>query len=198
MSLAWGTVGWDDEDVFYEHNDTPGDGNTLVRVTLFRGRDLTKPLDQTGRAQGQRILAKLASGVTHLPDRNTRVLVGMPDPHGTMPANAVIVHADNPNPAAVADMQPGETVFAPGIGGQRGILRADGSIEFTTPGGVKLHVGPDKIELSNGQSTLTIQGDTITLNGQIILGAGLASTALPIALGVSAPSTSSSVKATPS
>ncbi len=34
-----GTVGWDDTDEHFDVGTADNDGNTLVRVTLFRGRD---------------------------------------------------------------------------------------------------------------------------------------------------------------
>jgi hypothetical protein len=90
-SIEIGTVGWiDDGGTYFDQGTGDNDGFTLVRVTLFRGRDPSTSLDQT-QAQGQQMLCTIGSGVNRIPPRGTRVLVAIPATHGLIPGAAVII-----------------------------------------------------------------------------------------------------------
>jgi hypothetical protein len=133
--LAFGSVGWDDDGgTFYELGTDQDDGNILVRVTLFRGRDPSTPLDQTV-AQGQKILAKLASNFVSIPPRTTRVLLAMPDGVDRVPGGPMIIAADNANPAIIGNLKDGEAAVCAATGPARALFKKDGTVVLFTQTG---------------------------------------------------------------
>jgi hypothetical protein len=74
--IAVGTVGWTGEDPHFEKDQ---DGYTVVKVTLFAGRDFTKDIEDPTVAQGQKILCHISGGIFRVPPPGTRVYVAMPD-----------------------------------------------------------------------------------------------------------------------
>lgn len=71
-----GTVGWIDADDSVDPGTATNDGVTLVRVTLYQGRDPNEELDPT-RAQGTRILARNSGGEV-IPQKGSQVVVVRP------------------------------------------------------------------------------------------------------------------------
>jgi hypothetical protein len=167
--LAWGTVGWeeDDDSSYYERGSSDDDGNTLVRVQLYRGRDMTRTLDQT-RAQGQRILCQLGGGLFHIPSRGTRVLVGVPEPHGHVPGAATILSiADPAGPNQFGNMKPDEFCIGPPGSKARLIIKKNGTIVLFTETGdgksVAFSLGPDGFQIMHPSGSLTVDSNGITL-----------------------------------
>lgn len=77
-ALKIGTVGWDgDNDVVDIGTDT-NDGRTLVKVTLFEGRDPFIP-SKPGVAAGRKIYCQVGWPNFQIPPRGYAVLVGFPD-----------------------------------------------------------------------------------------------------------------------
>lgn len=78
-AIEMGTVGWDDGSDYVDQGSTGNDGNTLVKVQLFRGRDPSQPL-KPGVAQGHKIVAQISSmfGIYWIPPAGTRVQVSIP------------------------------------------------------------------------------------------------------------------------
>lgn len=108
--LVWGMVGHvDDNGEPIDLGDSTNDGNNLVRVTVFRGRDASVPLDQS-QAQGHQLLCQLADGV-RLPDRGTRVMVAIPEHYGNIPGGSVIIAAVSNNWKAQANSGAGDMVL---------------------------------------------------------------------------------------
>lgn len=107
MPIELGQVGWADGSTV-DLGDSTNEGNTLVHVTLFAGRDASLPLDQT-QAQGQEILCQLSSQL-QLPPKGTRVTVAIPDHFGTVPGAAMIIGVATSNWQALGNLQPGEQV----------------------------------------------------------------------------------------
>jgi hypothetical protein len=152
-TLAWGTVGWsEDGGTFYELGSAQDDGAILVRVTLFRGRDPTKPLDAT-KAQGSEILCKLGSNFIQIPPRLSRVLVGSPEGMGKVPGGSVIILADNANPAVIGNLVDGEAGVVAALGVARVLLKKNGTIVLYTSDNNTI-TGND-VFLKMGPSTLT-------------------------------------------
>lgn len=71
-----GTVGWDDAADSVDPGTATNDGNTLIRVTLYQGRDPNETLDPT-RAQGTKILARNSGGEV-IPQNGSQVVVVRP------------------------------------------------------------------------------------------------------------------------
>ena len=78
-AIEMGTVGWDDGSDYVDQGSATNDGNTLVKVQLFRGRDPSQPL-KPGVAQGHKIVAQISSmfGIYWIPPAGTRVQVSIP------------------------------------------------------------------------------------------------------------------------
>lgn len=166
--LAWGTVGWsDDGGSFYELGGGSNDANILVRVQLFRAKDSAEDLDASV-GQGQRLLCKLASTFVQIPPRNTRVLVAIPEPFGMIPGGSMIIAADNPNPALIGNLKPGEAGVAAAEGDARVLLKSetDAIVLYTLDAGGKsvvVYVGSDKIQIGNSFGAITIDENGIRL-----------------------------------
>ena len=77
-SVEMGTVGWE-SGAYLDLGTTSNDGNTLVAVQLYRGRDPSVAL-KPGVAQGHQIWCQISSmfGIYWLPPAGTRVLVAIP------------------------------------------------------------------------------------------------------------------------
>lgn len=173
--LAFGSVGWsDDGGTFYELGTDGDDGSILVRVTLFRGRDPTLPLDHSV-AQGQKILAKLASNFVQIPPRTTRVLVAGPDGAWNVPGGPMIISADNANPSLIGNLKDGEAAVAAASSQGRVLIKKanDCVVLYTVDGNgksVMAYVGADKIQLANAFGAITIDSSGVSLtSGQAAL-----------------------------
>jgi hypothetical protein len=136
--LAWGTVGWTDDTAatYYDLGDGSATEQqiTLVRVTLFRGRDPTVALDQA-RAQGQQTLCQLSPPFFCVPPRNTRVLVALPSSGTRMPGNGVILLAVDTRASQIfgPSVSIGDLVISALLGNGTIALRANSNVEVTSP-----------------------------------------------------------------
>lgn len=75
---------------------TSGDtGTTLVHVTLFEGRDLTRRPEK-GKAQGRRVKAQVGWPLSVVPPLGFQVIVAFPDGDLETPGNGVILTAIAP------------------------------------------------------------------------------------------------------
>jgi hypothetical protein len=139
--IAWGTAGWttDGGKHFDLGDSTPTEsGRTLVRVTLFRGRDPTEPLDKT-QAQGQELLCQLGGGLLLAPPRGTPVLVAIPESHGDQAGAAVIIaQIDMTSGQLYGTLAPGEAALH-GFKGQARVLCKNNGTAclYTSRGNVK-------------------------------------------------------------
>lgn len=99
-----GTVGWEDEDLYYDKGtDEEGNGGyTLVRVQLFRGRDITKPL-KPEIGQGHRLLCKISSGIFRIPKKGTLCYVAIPMGMEKKPGAGCIIACVEKNPTIQFD-----------------------------------------------------------------------------------------------
>lgn len=87
--ILMGSIGWEDESEYYFLGKGDNDGYTLVRVQLFEGRDITKPLNPK-RAQGHKIICHLSGGLFRIPKPDTRVFIAMPKGMEHVPGAGVI------------------------------------------------------------------------------------------------------------
>lgn len=92
-----GTVGWDDEDLWYEKGTDANDGHTLVRVQLYRGKPQGVP-PTPGVAMGHRLLCHIADGLFRIPKKGTRCYVILPAGLETTPGAGVIVACVSKSP----------------------------------------------------------------------------------------------------
>lgn len=153
MPIELGQVGWADGSTV-DLGDSTNDGNTLVHVTLFAGRDASKPLDQT-QAQGQEILCQLSSQL-QLPPKGARVTVAIPDHFGTVPGAAMIIGVATNNWQALGNLQPGEQVWqVPGCPIQMG-FRQNGTFYIKTT------------DSNNNDTIFTIAPNAITFTSQAV------------------------------
>lgn len=86
-----GSIGWeDDADVHYDLGDASNDGFTLIKVQLFRGRDVTKPLAK--RAQGIKLVCHMNSMMgQRVPPKDTRCYIAIPAGMEETPGAGIIV-----------------------------------------------------------------------------------------------------------
>ncbi|KAJ8134485.1 hypothetical protein OY671_012302, partial [Metschnikowia pulcherrima] len=135
-----GTVGWDDAGDHFDLGTYDNDGSTLVRVTLFRGRDSSvRPVP--GQADGHRILAQLGGGLFRIPPKGTRVMVGFPTAFATTPGAAVILCTCEPSP----DSQFGAGKAKLDVGPDQEIILKGKAVTLTDYDDRFSHVGPDGV-----------------------------------------------------
>lgn len=96
VQIELGTIGWDDDDIV-DMGTADNDGHTFVKVTLYRGRDRSKPIE-TGVAQGRQILVNISAGMFWLPPKGTRVIVAFPYGMSTNPGVGTIIGAVQTSP----------------------------------------------------------------------------------------------------
>lgn len=96
--ILMGTIGWEDEDDYFFLGTDDNDGHTLVRVQLYEGRDITKPINPD-RAQGHKIICHLSGGLFRIPKPNTRVFVACPKGMEHVPGAGVIFATVEPSPS---------------------------------------------------------------------------------------------------
>lgn len=137
--------------------DSSGSGETsltLVQVQLFRGRDVSVPLDVT-QAQGQKIVCQLSSNFFQVPPLKTRVLVAIPEPGGTTPGAATVLMAVDPRGTQIYAGTPGDLSLVSLSSFAQLLLAASGSASIQT-----------KPSASGAQTALTVNPDgTATLAG---------------------------------
>lgn len=130
--IEMGSIGWEDEDDFYFPGDTDNDGHTLVRVQLFKGRDVTKPINKT-RAQGMKIVCQVSSGVVRVPSKDSRVFVIIPKGMEYTPGAGVIVAAVEKLPQRAGNIQADEMcIVGPDGSAGRVVLKKDGTVAMCT------------------------------------------------------------------
>lgn len=100
--IEMGSIGWEDEDEYYFLGTDENDGHTLVRVQLFRGRDVTKPINPE-RAQGHKIVCHLSGGLFRIPKKGTRCYIAIPKGMESMPGAGVIFATVEKSPSTQFD-----------------------------------------------------------------------------------------------
>lgn len=130
-NLSVGTVGWaSDGGNAYEMGSELNGGTTLVRVTMFRGKDPTVKLI-AGRGQGQQILCQVAADVVFMPPYGARVMVAMPDPNPMTPGHSVIIATlSNSVWKQTGNMGEGDLVIPCPVGPGRIVLTSIGGFAF--------------------------------------------------------------------
>ncbi len=88
-TIEIGSIGWEDDDGHFDLGDKTNDGFTLVKVQLFRGRDVTQPLNPK-RAQGIRLTCHIDGG-RRIPPKDTRCYVVVPPGMEDVPGAGLIV-----------------------------------------------------------------------------------------------------------
>jgi hypothetical protein len=152
-TLEFASIGWEAEEEYIFPGDESNDGHTLVRVQLFRGRDVTRPLNSS-RAQGVKLIAHVNSlGGFRTPPKDTRCMVAIPAGLETTPGAAMIIGVAEKSSARFDNLPNGSTAMSAGQGEARVITRNDGSIALYTTDdntregeGVYVRVAPDAIQ----------------------------------------------------
>lgn len=147
--IVQGSIGWEGEDDYVFFGTDEDDGHTLVRVQLFEGRDVTKPINPK-RAQGHKIICHISSGLFRVPKPDTRVFVAIPKGMEQTPGAGVIFAAIEKSPTSQfakdrAVMDFGEDVHV--------VLRGK-SVSMQSPDNEFISVGTPR---SGGTSGLTFQ-----------------------------------------
>ena len=149
--IMMGSVGWEDTDEYYFLGDGDNDGHTLVRVQLFEGRDITKPINPA-RAQGHKIICMLSSlNGLRIPPKDSRVFIACERGKEHVPGAGVIFAAVEKTPSRAGNIKPDETVIVGPDGSEgRVVIKKDGSVTMMTSAGntkggksVVLSVTPD-------------------------------------------------------
>lgn len=114
-SLEMGTVGWDDGSDYFDQGSTSNDGNTLVKVQLFRGKD-PAAANRPGVGQGYKLLCQISSmfGIYWIPPQGTRVLVAIPAGMGQTQGAALIIAAYQTQTGS--QFKPQRVLWDPGAG----------------------------------------------------------------------------------
>ncbi|MBX3218982.1 MAG: hypothetical protein KF795_00605 [Labilithrix sp.] len=152
-TLEYGSIGWEDVPDYIFPGTDDNDGHTLVRVQLFRGRDVTKPLSST-RAQGIQLVAHINSlGGFRTPPHGTRCLVAIPAGMEQIPGAAMIMGIVEKSSERFDTLPNGSVAMSAGQGQARVITNNDGSITLfstddNTANGksVYVRVAPDAIQ----------------------------------------------------
>lgn len=182
--IEWGTIGWhSDSTIVHDFGSASDDGSNLVRVTLYRGRDPTTALDQSGsQAQGEEILCKLSSNFLLVPPKNTRVLVAIPSVGGMVPGGSMVIGADNPNASLLGTPSEGDIAVWSAIGSVILKLLASGTFSVS---GQKIQLVSSDVEL--GPSPTDFVALAAKVNAELTKIATAFSTFLPGSGGASFP-----------
>lgn len=99
VELEYGTIGYDgDPQVFDELGSSSNDGNTFVKVTLFKGYPVGEPASASGAANGMKILAQLSWPIWAIPLAGTRCIVAFPGGQQATPGAGVIISYPGKSP----------------------------------------------------------------------------------------------------
>lgn len=162
VQLLLGSVGWDDADDCTFLGEDENDGYTLVRVQLFEGRDITKPINPK-RAQGHKIICHISSlNGLRIPPKDTRVYVACPKGMENVPGGGVIIAAVEKLPRGAGNVKQDETVIFGRDGSQgRVVVKDDGTVALMTTaanaqGGqaIVLSVGPNGLRYTSPWGTM--------------------------------------------
>lgn len=135
-----GTVGWDGVDAHFDIGvgGAAEDGPTLVRVQLFKGRDVTRPVTPT-IAQGTKVLVQISWPFFVIPPKGTRVLVAFPGGDIQTPGMGMIIGAYAPSPTT----QFSGTRAKVDLGANIDLVLKARSVTLTDYGNRMIHLGPD-------------------------------------------------------
>jgi hypothetical protein len=136
MVFEPGTIGHDGVNDIVDVDRSDADGVTFVRVTLFRGRDPSKP--KKAVAQGVEVFAQIDSRIWHVPPRGTRVMVGFPTAFAGTPGAGVILAVLEKTPA----IQFAEERAKMDFGAERDLVIKARSITLSDYQNRFIHIGP--------------------------------------------------------
>jgi hypothetical protein len=173
--ILMGSVGWEDEDDFIFLGEDENDGHTLVRVQLFEGRDITKPINPA-RAQGHKIICHISSlNGLRIPPKDTRVWVACAKGMENVPGGGVIIAAVEKLPRGAGNVKADENVIFGRDGSQaRVVTKNDGTCAMMTTAGnaqggkaVVLAVSPDGFRFTSPAGSIRLDGSGfhVTLKG---------------------------------
>jgi hypothetical protein len=141
-SIEEGTVGWGDDGPHYELDTTTG--VTLVKVTLFRGRDPDADGEKPDkRARGHKILARIGAPLFYIPADGAQVIVVLPAGHGHVPGGPVILTAVVPAPPVQFGTNDGKDVVLDFGEDRRVIIKAGRGVILSDYENRYVGVGPD-------------------------------------------------------
>lgn len=148
--ILMGSIGWEDEDEYFFLGTDSNDGHTLVRVQLFEGRDITAEPLNPNRAQGHKLICHLSGGLFHIPKKDTRVFVAVPDGMDHVPGAGVIFATIEKSPV---DQFAGDRSVLD-FGDDRHVVIKGKSVSIQSPDNEFISVGTPR---SGGKSGLTLQ-----------------------------------------
>jgi hypothetical protein len=157
-------------------SEDDGDNEPMGEGPVFQGLGLSScawPADANGKAEG--ICVRSASG------RNT-VYVGARDTRsaaivGNMKPGDTVVHSTGPQQAAQLQLKEEKrqaALVSKNAAGKTMVVTIDGDgnkVQIQIPGMIfEMNANDKSITLSNGDAKILMQGDTIALDGNVILG----------------------------
>jgi hypothetical protein len=138
--IEHGTVGWEDVDSHLDIGTAgaPEDGPTLVRVQLFKGRDVTRAR-APAIGQGTKVLVQISWPFFVVPPKGTRVLVAFPGGDVQTPGIGMIIAAYAPSPTT----QFSATRAKLDLGANLDLVIKARSVTLTDYGNRMVSLGPD-------------------------------------------------------
>lgn len=92
-----GTVGWDEVDEHAYLGGDSEDGHSLVRVTLYAGRNFSED-HKPDIAQGHQVVCHIGSSLFNIPPKGTRCIVVIPEGMEHIPAAGCIIETIGRSP----------------------------------------------------------------------------------------------------
>ena len=161
--ILTGSIGWEDQEDYVFDGGDDDDGHTLVRVQLFEGRDITKPINPK-RAQGHKLVCHISSlNGRRVPPKDSRVFVAIPKGQENVPGAGVIFAAIEPQPNRAGNNRPDETVIVgPDGSAGRVVIKKNGTVALITGQGndptgstIVLAVTPEGLKFSSPYGTIS-------------------------------------------
>jgi hypothetical protein len=150
--IEFGTVGWVGEDKFYSVGTAEDDGHTLVRVQLFRGRNVSKPNLTPKIGQGHKLLCHIPSGMFRIPPKGTRVIVAVPFKMDKSPVGFIVSTVEQ-NPM----LQYNDDRVHIGFGDDTHVVIRGKSVTITDPANRFIMVGESR---AGGTPGVFVQDET--------------------------------------
>ena len=147
-----GTIGWEDQETYFEQGSASNKGYTLVRVQTFRGRNTSKKLKK-GVGQGHKLLCHISAGIYRIPPKGTRCYVAMPSGYEDVPGAGVIIATVEKSPS----LQFNDDRIQMNFGDDKHVVIRAKSVTIMDPGGRFICVGTPR---TGGDPGLVFQDDT--------------------------------------
>jgi hypothetical protein len=159
------TVGWDQDAEVYDLGTASNDGNTFLRVTLFKGHPVGRPKSDKGFANGFQYIVRIMLPMWWIPVRGTQCVVVFPGGLTGTPGAGVVIGCVGPSPVK----QFAETTAKLDFTGYDLVIKAR-SITLRDDAGNLVAVAPEggaRLQDSTGSGVVVHEGKVVltTING---------------------------------